>query len=54
MQRKRLVKVGVALAGVSAATYYRKEIREGAIGGLRFGRTAVTVNLVFCLLLHQI
>nr|CAG4636916.1 EOG090X047B [Ceriodaphnia reticulata] len=44
MQRKRLVKVGVALAGVSVAAYYRQEIHEGGIGVVRFGRAALTVG----------
>lgn len=44
MQRKRIVKVGLALASVSIGAYYNKEIRDGSIGLLRFGRTAVAVD----------
>ena len=46
MQRKRLIKVGVALASASLATYYRKEIHDGGIGVVRFGRAAFTVSSV--------
>lgn len=44
MQRKRIIKVGVALVSVSLGAYYSKEIRDGSIGLLRFGRTAVAVS----------
>ncbi|XP_046656352.1 aarF domain-containing protein kinase 1-like [Daphnia pulicaria] len=44
MQRKRIIKVGVALVSVSIGAYYGKEIRDGYIGALRFGRTAVAVG----------
>jgi hypothetical protein len=44
MQRKRIIKVGVALVSVSIGAYYGKEIRDGYIGALRFGRTAVAVR----------
>ncbi|KAI9553170.1 hypothetical protein GHT06_021064 [Daphnia sinensis] len=44
MQRKRVVKVGLVLASVSIGAYYNKEIRDGSIGLLRFGRTAVAVG----------
>jgi hypothetical protein len=45
MQRKRIVNVGVALVSVSLGAYYSKEIRDGSIGALRFGRTAVAVRI---------
>jgi hypothetical protein len=44
MQRKRIINVGVSLVSVSLGAYYSKEIRDAAIGALRFGRTAAAVG----------
>lgn len=46
MHRKRVLKVGLGLASVSLATYYRQEIKEGSIGVVRFGRAAFTVSIL--------
>nr|CAG4646955.1 EOG090X047B [Megafenestra aurita] len=46
MQRKRIFKIGAAVVSISLATFYRKEISDGSIGVVRFGRAALAVGKI--------